>query len=434
MIFQPNYLWVMDGLIILLILLLLLRSGGKQGVERLERLVRDEGERSRQQAQTGERALREELSRLIHQYNETIVRRVNENAGNQLAQLDSFSKQLQQLTQSNEQKLDRMRESMQIQLGSLQEDNSKKLEAMRQTVDEKLHATLEKRLGESFQMVCERLEQVHKGLGEMQTLAAGVGDLKKVLTNVKTRGTWGEIQLGALLEQILAPSQYESNVATKPGSSERVEFAIVLPGRGDAGNVYLPVDAKFPQEDYQRLLEAQEAADAAGAEAASKALELRIKSEAKDIRDKYLSPPHTTDFGILFLPVEGLYAEVLRRTGLYETLMREYHVTVAGPTTLAAILNSLQMGFRTLAIEKRSSEVWTLLSAVKTEFGKFGDILDKTNKKLQEASNVMDDAARKSRSIERKLKGVQSLPDESAEKLLSEAAETEDSVDICPPL
>ena len=211
-----------------------------------------------------------------------------------------------------------------------------------------------------------------------------------------------------------------------------MEFAIVLPGRGEAGTVYLPVDAKFPQEDYQRLLDAQDAADVVAAEAAARALEIRIKAEAKDIRDKYLSPPHTTDFGILFLPVEGLYAEVLRRTGLYETLMREYHVTVAGPTTLAAILNSLQMGFRTLAIEKRSSEVWLLLSAVKTEFGKFGDILDKTNKKLQEASNVMDDAARKSRTIERKLKGVQSLPEESAEKLLAEAAEKDDGVDIRP--
>jgi DNA recombination protein RmuC len=254
------------------------------------------------------------------------------------------------------------------------------------------------------------------------------------LTNVKTRGTWGEIQLGTLLEQILAPGQFETNVATKPGCSERVEFAIVLPGRGGTETVYLPIDAKFPQEDYHRLLEAQELADAAGAELAAKALEIRIKAEAKDIRDKYLSPPHTTDFGILFLPVEGLYAEVLRRTGLYETLMREYHVTVAGPTTLAAILNSLQMGFRTLAIEKRSSEVWTLLSAVKTEFGKFGDILDKTNKKLQEAGNAIDAAATKSRAIERKLKGVQALPAAAADTLLEAAGEAEDGVDICPPV
>ena len=430
--FQVSTTELMDIAIIILLLLLLLRNGGKARSERLERLVREEGDRSRQQTLSGERAMREEMTGLIHQYNEAVVRRVNENSGAQLAQLDSFAKQLRQLTQSNEEKLERLRETMQKQIGALQEDNSQKLESMRQTVDEKLHATLEKRLGESFQMVSDRLEQVHKGLGEMQTLAAGVGDLKKVLTNVKTRGTWGEIQLGALLEQILAPGQFEANVATKPGSAERVEFAIVLPGRAEAGCVYLPVDAKFPQEDYQRLLEAQEMADVMGAEAAARALEIRIKAEAKDIRDKYLSPPATTDFGILFLPVEGLYAEVLRRTGLYETLMREYHVTVAGPTTLAAILNSLQMGFRTLAIEKRSSEVWLLLSAVKTEFSKFGDILDKTNKKLQEASNVMDDAARKSRTIERKLKGVQFLPEESAEKLLADAAEKEDGVDSRP--
>lgn len=434
MTFQPSLLLALEILIIALLVLLLLRSGGRQGSERLERLMREEGDRSRQQGLAGERAVREELSVQLHQYNEAIVRRLNENSGNQLAQLETFAKQLQNLTQSNEQKLERMRETMQVQIGALQEDNSRKLEAMRQTVDEKLHATLEKRLGESFQMVSDRLEQVHKGLGEMQTLAAGVGDLKKVLTNVKTRGMWGEIQLGMLLEQILAPGQFEANVATKPGCAERVEFAIVLPGRDDAGNVYLPVDAKFPQEDYQRLLEAQEAADAVGVEAASKALDIRIKAEAKDIRDKYLSPPHTTDFGILFLPVEGLYAEVLRRTGLYETLMREYHVTVAGPTTLAAILNSFQMGFRTLAIEKRSSEVWMLLSAVKTEFGKFGDILDKTNKKLLEASNVMDDAARKSRTIERKLRGVQSLPDANADKLLEAAVEEDDGVDIRPPV
>ncbi len=432
--FQTGFSVALEILIILLLAMLLARSSDKHGIERLERLIREEGDRSRQQGITGERAVREEMTALTHQYNEAIMRRLNENSGNQLAQLETFAKQLQHMTNSNEQKLELMRATIQTQIGSLQEDNSRKLEAMRQTVDEKLHATLEKRLGESFQMVSDRLEQVHKGLGEMQVLAAGVGDLKKVLTNVKTRGMWGEIQLGILLEQILAPGQFESNVATKPGSAERVEFAIVLPGRGDTGSVYLPVDAKFPQEDYHRLLEAQEAADAVGVEAAAKALEIRIKAEAKDIREKYLSPPHTTDFGILYLPVEGLYAEVLRRTGLYETLMRDYHVTVAGPTTLAAILNSLQMGFRTLAIEKRSSEVWMLLSAVKTEFGKFGDILDKTNKKLLEASNVMDDAARKSRTIERKLKGIQSLPEASADKLLDAAVEVDDGVDICPPV
>ena len=426
--------------ILILAAVLLRRSSGVDRetagrLDRLERQLRDEGERSRQDSAWQAKALREELATTTNQYNEAVLRRLAENAGQQGEQLASFAKQLQYLTQSNELRLERLRQTLETQVQALQADNSQKLEAMRQTVDEKLHATLEKRLGESFQLVNERLEQVHKGLGEMQALAVGVGDLKKVLTNVKTRGTWGEIQLGALLEQILAPGQYATNVATKPGSDARVEFAIILPGQGGAsGVVHLPIDAKFPQEDYQRLLEAQELADAAGAEAAAKALEIRIKAEAKDIRDKYLSPPHTTDFGILFLPVEGLYAEVLRRTGLYETLMREYHVTVAGPTTLSAILSSLQMGFRTLAIEKRSSEVWMLLSAVKTEFGKFGDILEKTNKKLQEASNVMDDAARKSRTIERKLKGVQLLPSAGAETLLAEAVEADDGVDIRPPV
>ena len=426
--------------ILILAAVLLRRSSGVDKetaarLDKLERQLRDEGERSRQDSAWQAKALREELATTTNQYNEAVLRRLAENAGQQGEQLASFAKQLQYLTQSNELRLERLRQTLEMQVQALQADNSQKLEAMRQTVDEKLHATLEKRLGESFQLVNERLEQVHKGLGEMQALAVGVGDLKKVLTNVKTRGTWGEIQLGALLEQILAPGQYATNVATKPGSDARVEFAIILPGQGGAsGVVHLPIDAKFPQEDYQRLLEAQELADAAGAEAAAKALEIRIKAEAKDIRDKYLSPPHTTDFGILFLPVEGLYAEVLRRTGLYETLMREYHVTVAGPTTLSAILSSLQMGFRTLAIEKRSSEVWMLLSAVKTEFGKFGDILEKTNKKLQEASNVMDDAARKSRTIERKLKGVQLLPSAGAETLLAEAVEADDGVDIRPPV
>ena len=434
-------LMVSVGLNILVLAAVLLRrsSGGDKEtaarLDKLERQLRDEAERSRQDNAWQTKALREEVSTTANHYNEAILRRLAENAGQQGEQLASFAKQLQFLTQSNELRLERLRQTLETQVQALQADNSQKLEAMRQTVDEKLHATLEKRLGESFQLVNERLEQVHKGLGEMQALAVGVGDLKKVLTNVKTRGTWGEIQLGALLEQILAPGQYATNVATKPGSDARVEFAIILPGQGgSAGVVHLPIDAKFPQEDYQRLLEAQELADAAGAEAAAKALEIRIKAEAKDIRDKYLSPPHTTDFGILFLPVEGLYAEVLRRTGLYETLMREYHVTVAGPTTLSAILSSLQMGFRTLAIEKRSSEVWMLLSAVKTEFGKFGDILEKTNKKLQEASNVMDDAARKSRTIERKLKGVQLLPSAGAETLLAEATEADDGVDIRPPV
>lgn len=312
------------------------------------------------------------------------------------------------------QQADRLREGVEGRLRILQEDNHRQLEKIRQTVDEQLHATLERRLGQSFQLVSERLEQVQKGLGEMQSLAAGVGDLKRVLTNVKTRGIWGEIQLGQLLEQILTPDQYEINVATKMNSSDRVEFALRLPGREQGSWLWLPIDAKFPLEDYQRLLEAQERGEAAQAQEAAKQLELRLKGEAKSIREKYLDPPHTTDFAILYLPVEGLYAEVLRRPGLYECLLREYRLVVAGPTTLAALLNSLQLGFRTLAIERRSAEVWQLLGSVKTEFGKFGELLEKTQKKLQEASNSIENAARKSRTIERKLKDVEALPAEDA--------------------
>lgn len=357
------------------------------------------------------RAFREEITQNFSRHSETILKRIHENQANQLGQLDSFAKQLNQLTQMNENKFEKLREAVEGQLQALRGDNTAKLEEMRKTVDEKLNATLEKRLGDSFRLVSERLEQVHKGLGEMQTLASGVGDLKKVLSNVKTRGIWGEIQLGNLLEQILTPEQYAKNVATVPQSNERVEFAIKLPGRSEFQEVvWLPIDAKFPQEDYQRLVEAQEKADAVSAEEYAKALENRIKSEAKDIAKKYISVPHTTEFAILFLPIESLYAEVLRRIGLCEFLLREYKVVITGPTTLAALLNSLQMGFRTIAIEKRSSEVWTVLSAVKAEFGKFGDLLDKTHKKLQEASNSIDTAARKSRTIERKLKNVQQVP------------------------
>jgi DNA recombination protein RmuC len=293
---------------------------------------------------------------------------------------------------------------------------------MRATVDEKLQGTLEKRLGESFNQVSERLEQVHKGLGEMQALATGVGDLKRVLTNVKTRGVWGEIQLEALLEQILTPDQFERNVRTQENSAEAVEFAVKLPGRGEQDGrevVWLPIDAKFPIEDYQRLMDAQEISDLTTAEQAGKMLEATIKNCAKTICEKYLNPPVTTDFGIMFLPTEGLYAEVIKRTWLVETLQRECRVIVAGPTTLAALLNSLQMGFRTLAIQKRSSEVWKLLGAVKTEFGKFGTTLDGVKKKLDQASNTMDDAAKRSRAIERKLRNVEDLPSEEAHILLA---------------
>ncbi len=357
---------------------------------------------------------RQEQDRIERNIREEIAAN-REELGRNLAE---FSKQLLQLTQMNEQKLEKVRDTLHTNLQSLQEDNNRKLEKMRETVDEKLHSTLEKRLGDSFKLVSDRLEQVHKGLGEMQNLATGVGDLKKVLTNVKTRGTWGEIQLENLLDQILTADQYEKNVATKMGSSDPVEFAIKLPGQ-DGRPVYIPIDAKFPKEDYERLLAAQEQGDPSGVEEFSKAIESRIKQESKKIRDKYIDPPNTTDFGILYLPIEGLYAEVLRRPGLSDQLQREYRVTIAGPTTIAAVLNSLQMGFRTLAVEKRASEVWTLLGTVKREFGKFGDILDKTQKKLQEASNTIEQAGRKSRNIERKLGKVQELPSTPSKEIPS---------------
>ncbi|NID17510.1 DNA recombination protein RmuC [Luteibacter yeojuensis] len=322
------------------------------------------------------------------------------------------------LTGENEKRLAEVRATLETRLGAIQQDNAAKLEQMRATVDEKLQATLETRLGQSFQLVSERLEAVQRGLGEMQALAAGVGDLKRVLTNVKTRGTFGEVQLGALLEQILIAEQYAGNVATVPGSAERVEYAIRLPGADDGNPVWLPIDAKYPVEDYQRLLDAQDIADAEGAQAAGKALELRVREEAKRIRAKYIAPPHTTDFAILFLPTEGLYAEVIRRPGLSDQLQRECRVTVAGPTTLTALLNSLQMGFRTLAIEKRSSEVWHVLAAVKNEFGKFATVLEKTRKQLDTVRNSIDTAGVRTRAIERKLRGVESLGSDESQALL----------------
>lgn len=316
---------------------------------------------------------------------------------------------LQSLSQSTVQALEVVRGTVDQKLGAIQSDNAAKLDAMRRTVEEKLHATLEQRLGQSFQLVSERLEQVHRGLGEMQHLAAGVGDLKRVLTNVKTRGAWGEVQLDALISQILVPEQYAKNVVTRPGATERVEFALRLPGNG-LDPVWLPIDAKFPLEDYQRLIDAHDRADPEGVEAAAKALETRLKVEAKTIREKYVEPPFTTDFAVLYLPTEGLYAEALRRPGLAETLQREQRVTLAGPTNLAALLNSLQMGFRTLAIEKRASEVWQVLGQVKTEFGKFGEVVEATKSKLDQARSQFDKIGTRSRAIERKLREVEALP------------------------
>lgn len=320
------------------------------------------------------------------------------------------------LTQLNETKLENIRKSVEDRLTSIQRDNGEKLEKMRLTVDEKLQSTLEKRLSESFKIVSSNLESVQKGLGEMQSLAKGVGDLKNVFTNVKARGYWGEIQLANILEQFLTPEQYLTNVKTKAKSNDFVEFAIKLPGKNNIDTVLLPVDSKFPIEDYSRLVSAEESGDLEAIDESRKKLEMQIKKCAKDINEKYLDPPYTTDFGIMFLPTESLYCEVIRNTDLCETLSQKYRVVISGPSTFVALLNSLQMGFRTLAIEKRSSEVWELLGVVKTEFTKFGDLLEKTNKKLVEISNTMSDATRKTRTIERKLKNVEALPisDEAA--------------------
>jgi DNA recombination protein RmuC len=396
--------------------------------QRTESIVKEEIAKNRTETSQNNQLSRQEMSNSLKSFGDSLLSRMAEIAGLQKNQLDTFSKQLSTQTRTNEEKLEQMRETVEKRLKTLQDENTKKLEQMRETVDEKLHATLEKRLGESFKLVSDRLEQVYKGLGEMQTLAAGVGDLKKVLSNVKTRGIWGEISLGFLIEQLFTPEQYAKNVATKKGSSERVEFAIRLPGRDkDEGEVWLPIDSKFPEADYTRLIEAQEKADPELVEESARSLEKFIKAEAKKINEKYIDPPNTTDFGIMFLPVESLYSEVLRRPGLFEQLQREFRITVTGPTTLAALLNSLQMGFRTLAIEKRSSEVWTVLGTVKTEFGKFGDILDKTQKKLQEASNTIETAARKSRTIERKLKNVQEMPVEKSVEILPDVDDNNDN-------
>lgn len=365
----------------------------ENAIRRAEQTIHQEAVSNRNESGSAARAAREELAQTLK------------------AVSDSMNQQLATLSQHTGEKLDLVRETLERRLQNIQQDNNTQLEKMRATVDEKLQGTLEKRLGESFRQVSERLELVHRGLGEMRTLATGVGDLKKVLTNVKTRGIWGEIQLGAMLEQVLMTDQYAANVSTK-GGAERVEFAVRLPGR-DAANpdqpVWLPIDAKFPIEDYQRLVDAQEAGDADAAEAASKMLEIRIRNCAKDIQKKYLNPPATTDFAILFLPTEGLFAETVRRAGLADSVQRECHVVIAGPSTLWAILNSLQMGFRTLAIQQRSSEVWALLAAVKEEWTKYGAILEKVQKKLGEASSTIEEAQRKTRTIGRKLSNVQKL-------------------------
>lgn len=404
--------------VILVIVLLIRGTKVSQGVGRE---VRDELRTSREEARNAGRELREEVSNGLKSTNEVLAKTLEGLGKLQQTQLEGMTKQLTELINSNQAALDRVRLTFDSRVKELQEGNEKKLDEMRKTVDEKLHDTLEKRLGESFKLVSERLEAVHQGLGEMQHLATGVGDLKRVLVNVKARGTWAEVQLGAILEQILTTEQFEKNVRVKPDSAESVEYAVRLPGpKDDPGAcVWLPIDSKFPQEDYLRLHEAAEKGDPAAVQAATDALARTVRSAAKDIHDKYISPPGTTDFAIMFLATEGLYAEVLRQPAFVEDLQHRYRVVVAGPTTLAAILSSLRMGFQTLAIEQRAAEVWRVLGAIKTEFGKFGDILDRVKRHIDLAGQTIEKTGVRSRAIERKLRSVEKLPEPEALEILA---------------
>ena len=436
----------------------LLRS--RTGLDSVAREVREEFRASRDEARAAAQGLREEIAGSLRGMNDTILATIGTVSASQQTELGNMARQLREMNESNQAALERIRttlaqalqdiakgttgqlEGMTVRIDTLttanqaameqvrsvldarvkalQEGNEKKLEEMRRTVDEKLHDTLEKRLGESFKLVSDRLEAVHKGLGEMQSLATGVGDLKRVLTNVKARGTWAEVQLGAVLEQVLTVDQFSRNVAVKPGSTERVEYAVRLPGpKGEPdSHVWLPIDSKFPQEDYLRLQDAADKADAGSVQAAADALARRVRSEAKDINDKYVCPPHTTDFAIMFLATEGLYAEVLRQPALVDDLQQHYRVVVAGPTTLTAVLSSLRMGFQTLAIEQRASDVWRVLGAVKTEFGKFGTVLEKVKKQLSAASRSIDETGVRTRALERQLRVVEQLPGSEATRVL----------------
>jgi DNA recombination protein RmuC len=415
-------LWIILFVVVVtavLVVVLLIRAAKvSQG---FGREVRHELRLSREEARSAGRELREEVAGGLKSTNEVLARTLEGLGKLQQTQLEGMTKQLTELINSNQAALDRVRLTFDARVKELQESNEKKLDEMRKTVDEKLHDTLEKRLGESFKMVSERLEAVHQGLGEMQHLATGVGDLKRVLVNVKARGTWAEVQLGAILEQILTQEQFERNVRVKPDSAESVEYAVRLPGpKDDSGAcVWLPIDSKFPQEDYLRLQEAAEKADPLAVQAAADALARTVRAAAKDIHDKYLSPPGTTDFAIMFLATEGLYAEILRQPAVVEDLQRRYRVVVAGPTTLAAILSSLRMGFQTLAIEQRAAEVWRVLAAIKTEFGKFGDILDKVKRHIDLAGQTIDKTGVRSRAIERRLRSVEKLPEPEALEILA---------------
>jgi DNA recombination protein RmuC len=415
------FLWAILALAALdatLLVFLLVRS--PKAWDDASKVVRDELRLGREESQKSSRELRDELAATARVANDALNAALGNLATLQRDQLEGLTRQLRELTASNQASLDRIRLEVESRVKELQQSNESKLEEMRRTVDEKLHEALEKRLGESFKLVSERLEAVQKGLGEMQSLASGVGDLRKVLTNVKTRGTWGEVQLGAILDQILAPGQFERNVRTKAGSGEVVEFAIRLPGRRDDPSdcVWLPIDSKFPQEDYLRLQEAADNVDPEGVARATAALARAVRLSAQDICDKYINPPQTTDFALLFLPTEGLYAEVLRQPALAEELQFGMRVVVAGPTTLAAIVSSLRMGFQTLAIEQRASEVWNVLRAVKTEFGKFGETLDRVKRQLNTATRTLEQTGVRTRAMEKQLRAAEALPIAEAEAVL----------------
>ena len=419
--------------LVLLALVLIKAYSGRQ--ENASKILREEFSSTRQEAEKSARGLREEVAAAQTTANNTVIKVMGEMSKSQQNSLSAMEKVVKELSEKNEALSKELRDTMDTKMKSLQESNEKKLEQIQKTVDEQLQSALEKRIGESFKIVSERLEAVQRGLGEMQTLATGVGDLKRVLTNVKDRGTWGEVQLGAILEQILAPEQYDKNVKVRPSSNELVEYAIRLPGNdANAEPVWLPIDAKFPQEDYQRLLDATEQADQNAIEQSLKALNRALENSARDISEKYIEPPATTDFAIMFLPTEGLYAEALRQPELVSKLQQTWRVTIAGPTTLAALLNSLRMGFQTLAIQKHSSEIWQVLAAVKTEFGKFSGVLAQVKRQLNTASTTIGKTETRTRAMERKLRGVEVLPEAEASKLLElpAAGPTPDDSDVDP--
>lgn len=411
----------------------LLTEGNEQRQETLRTNVEQKLTEIKTDAAAGAKTLREEVTSSLKTLGESLVQSVTQISESQKERLDRVSVSVTDLTQKTAEQQEALRKTLEERLDVLRKENETKLDQMRQTVDEKLQATLDQRLATSFKQVSDHLEQVYKSVGEMQTLATGVGDLKKVLSNIKARGTWGEVTLGNLLEQVMAPQQYAQNVEVQPGTGQRVEFAIRLPGGADDDTpLWLPIDAKFPIGDYERLVEASERGDVEATEAASKAVEVSIRLAAKDICDKYIHPPHSTDFGVMFLPTEGLFAEVLRRPGLVDSLQRECRIIVTGPTTLMALLSSLRMGFRTLAIQKRSSEVWQVLAAVKSEFGRFEVVFDRVHKKLQEAQNVVEQAGTRRRAVVRKLRGVEALPELEAARILELAVVDDDLPDEEP--